>query len=590
MKLALRAWITFSAVLLGGLALCAWKIPAGYLLNSIGDITQTILPMVLTAVLAVNAFRSTGRARAFWALAAGGAGLWAIANGLWTHYEVFLRKPVPMPFIGDVLFFLHIVPFTAAITVRPHRAASNDRMQVGGIDFLMLLTWWVYLYLFLVIPWQYVAADKAAYAFNFNVLYTIENAILVAGCAFLSRRTMSHGWRSVYSHLFGASALYLVGSQLVNHAITRDVYHTGSAYDLPLIAAMCWFVATALYAQQLRLKPQEGAGTKWHAMVIARFAMLATLSMPVIGAIGVFVHRPANHLIVVFRLCVTLGGMFMLPLLLFIKQHLLDRELVRLLRASEHSLTMQKQLQAQLVQSEKLSSLAYLVAGAAHEINNPLTAILGYSDLLQRDASLMPHARQFSTKIGEQARRTRELVSDLLKFGRQVPASKVKMDLNSIVANAVELRSLDDHTGITIRQQLDPTLPRISADPNQMLQVCFHIIGNAAEALTTVGGGTIYIRTGRQNGSAVLEFRDTGPGVKDASKIFDPFYTTKPVGQGTGLGLSAVYGIIREHGGLITCENVESGAVFKILLPLSADGAPVPDSSAALAMSAASGC
>jgi two-component system, NtrC family, sensor kinase len=282
--------------------------------------------------------------------------------------------------------------------------------------------------------------------------------------------------------------------------------------------------------------------------------------------------------------------MFMLPLLLFIKQHLLDRELVRLLRASEHSLTMQKQLQAQLVQSEKLSSLAYLVAGAAHEINNPLTAILGYSDLLQRDASLMPHARQFSTKIGEQARRTRELVSDLLKFGRQVPASKVRMDLNSIVANAVELRSLDDHTGITIRQHLDPTLPRILADPNQMLQVCFHIIGNAVEALTTVGGGTIFIRTGRQNNSAVLEFRDTGPGVKDASKIFDPFYTTKPVGQGTGLGLSAVYGIIREHGGLITCENVESGAVFKILLPLSADSASLPESSAALAMAAASGC
>lgn len=589
MKLALRAWLIFSAVLLGGLALCAWKMPAGYLLNSIGDITQTVLPIVLTAVMAVNALRNSGRDRAFWMLAAGGAGLWAIANGLWTHYEVFLRRPVPMPFIGDVLFFLHIVPFTAAITVRPHRPASDDRMQLGGVDFMMLLTWWVYLYLFLVIPWQYVVADKTAYAFNFNVLYTIENAILVGGCAFLTLRT-GRRWRRIYAHLFGASALYLLGSQVVNNAITRNGYHTGSAYDLPLIAAMCWFVATALYAQRLRPRPEQGTGTKWHAIVIARLAMAATLSMPLIGVMGMFVHRPAQHVVVVFRLCVTLGGMFMLPLLLFIKQHLLDRELVRLLRASEHSLTMQKQLQAQLVQSEKLSSLAYLVAGAAHEINNPLTAILGYSDLLQRDASLMPHARQFSTKIGEQARRTRELVGDLLKFGRQVPASKVRMDLNSIVANAVELRSLDDHSGITIRQHLDATLPRISADPNQMLQVCFHIIGNAVEALTGVGGGTISIRTGRQNGSAVLEFRDTGPGVKDASKIFDPFYTTKPVGQGTGLGLSAVYGIIREHGGLITCENIDGGALFRILLPLSADAASAGESGSALAMAAASGC
>jgi signal transduction histidine kinase len=570
---ALHGWLAFSAVLLGGLAVCAWKLPQGYLLTSIGDVVQTVLPIVLTAVMLANAARSAGRVKAFWMIAAGGAGLWAMANGSWTHYEVFLRKPVPMPFLGDVLFFLHIVPFMAAIGLRPHRAAPSDRIKVGAVDFFMLLCWWVYLYLFLVIPWQYVAVDKPNYAFSFNVLYTIENAVFVAGCAFLAMRTRNN-WRTIYGHLFGASALYVFGSQAVNNAITRNVYYTGSAYDLPLIAAMCWLVAISIHS--LKLKPQtlEDTGTRWHAIIMARIAMLATLSMPVIGALGMFVYRPAQHGVVVFRICVTLSAMVALPFLLFLKQHLLDRELVRLLRASEDSLVMQKRLRAQLVQAEKLSSMASLVAGAAHEINNPLTAILGYSDLLQRDASLMPHSRQFAGKIGDQARRTKDLVSDLLKFGQQAPGRKELVDLNSIVMNAIELRELDFGPGIAIRRQLDPTLPKVSADPNQMLQVCFNIIGNAAEALHSVGGGTLTVKSGTQNGSIFLEFKDTGPGVKDASKIFDPFYTTKPVGQGTGLGLSAAYGIIREHGGIISCENDDSGAVFKIMLPLT--GEPVP--------------
>jgi signal transduction histidine kinase len=573
MNRALKAWLVFSATLLAGLSLCAWKLPPGYLANSIGNVVQTILPLLLTGVMVANAVQNRGRARAFWSVAAGGAALWAVANGMWSHYEVFLRKPVPVPFMGDVLFFLHIVPFTAAIAVRPHRIESDDRMKVGGIDFLMLLTWWVYLYLFLVIPWQYVAPDRAAYAIHFNLLYTVENAVFVGGCGLLFWRSRG-GWRRIYGHFLGASALYLCGSQLVNHAITSSSYYTGSAYDLPLVGAMCWLVAASIQALVIRPEPMQAAGTKWHAIIMARMAMVATLSMPVIGALGMFVQHPSQHVVVVFRLCVTLGAMFVLPFLLFLKQHLLDRELVRLLRVSEHNLEMRKRLQAQLVQTEKLSSLGSLVAGAAHEINNPLTAILGYSDLLQRDASLLPHARQFAKKIGDQTRRTKDLVGDLLKFGRQTPPVKEAVSLNRIVSSAVELCRLDLRDGVTVTQQLDPMLPKLSVDPNQMLQVCFDIVSNALEALNSVGGGTLIIRSGRTDTSAFLEFRDTGPGVKDPSKIFDPFYTTKPVGQGTGLRLSAAYGIIREHGGLISCDNTGAGgAMFKITLPLRTDSA-----------------
>jgi two-component system NtrC family sensor kinase len=180
----------------------------------------------------------------------------------------------------------------------------------------------------------------------------------------------------------------------------------------------------------------------------------------------------------------------------------------------------------------------------------------------------MPHAREFAKKIGEQARRTKELVSDLLKFGRQAKPQKELVDLNSIVENAVELRKLDINGDVEITQQLDPALPMVNADPSQMLQVCFDIVGNALEAVHQVGGGTLSIRSWTQDGSAHLQFKDSGPGVKNPTKIFDPFYTTKPVGHGTGLGLSAAYGIVREHGGVISCESDgESGATFKIMLP-----------------------
>jgi two-component system NtrC family sensor kinase len=144
----------------------------------------------------------------------------------------------------------------------------------------------------------------------------------------------------------------------------------------------------------------------------------------------------------------------------------------------------------------------------------------------------------------------------------------------------VELRKLDMQVGVTIAQDLDPALPALSADPNQMLQVCFDLVGNAVDALNGIGGGKLTIRTWRQNGAVYLEFKDTGPGVQNPEKIFDPFYTTKPVGQGAGLGLSAAYGIVREHGGLISCENDATGASFQIMLPHSSDSAPRKTASA----------
>jgi two-component system NtrC family sensor kinase len=256
--------------------------------------------------------------------------------------------------------------------------------------------------------------------------------------------------------------------------------------------------------------------------------------------------------------------------LVFLRQHLADKERVRLLEQSEQSIENLQRLQTQLVQSEKLISLGQLAAGAAHEINNPLTAILGYSDLLADDESLPEKSRGIASKIRDQARRTKTLVGNLLSFARQVPAERTLLDLNTVVSNAVQLRALDLRAGTTkVELQLESVLPGVRGDGNQLMQVFFNIVNNAIDAMEAAnGGGTLTIKTMRDRAYVVVLFSDNGPGIKEPHRVFDPFYTTKPVGKGTGLGLSICFGIVQEHAGRILCYNrQEGGAVFRVELP-----------------------
>ena len=171
-------------------------------------------------------------------------------------------------------------------------------------------------------------------------------------------------------------------------------------------------------------------------------------------------------------------------------------------------------------------------------------------------------------KIQEQARRTKILVNNLLSFARQVPAEKQLLDLGMLLDSSVQLRKLDLR-GKSIRIDLEShsVLPAVRGDPNQLLQVFYQLIGNALDAMENVGG-VLLIHAFTEKGTVVIEFSDTGPGMKDPEKVFDPFYTTKPLGKGTGLGLSICYGIMQEHGGSITGFNrSEGGCTFRLEFP-----------------------
>ena len=564
------AWITGGWLLLvGSYVAGALLIRAGDRLAAFGDVIQCFVPLLANTGLLLNAASTRWRQNWFWLLFAMGCTLWMGGQILWTHYEVFLHQPDPNPFPGDPIFFFHTVPMIAALTLRPHLRRTGRGTRYGVVDFGLLLLWWTFLYLFFVVPWQYVLPQFDFYNGNFDYLYMAQNSVLVLGLAALCW-TARGAWRRIYGVLFCAAALYLLGSTLVNLAIDRSEYHTGSLYDVPLVAAFAMFATAGLVAYRLsdQMSP-PGPPVDRNSVWPARLAMTALVTLPLFGVWNQL-FSDAPPAIRKYRLLLTLAIMLPFDALVFWRQSLVNQERQALLRSSEESLENLRRLQNQLVQTEKLSSLGQLAAGAAHEINNPLTAILGFTDVLEADRALAPRYRSLVEKIRAQALRTKSLVTSLLSFARQVPAEKVLLDVNQVLASAVQLRSLDlRDKHVRVEFSPETLLPGVRGDPNQLLQVFFHIINNAVDALEEVHGGTLAIRTLRERNRVVVEFSDTGPGLREPRRVFDPFYTTKPVGKGTGLGLSICYGIVQEHGGEITCFNrPEGGATFRVELPV----------------------
>ena len=545
-------------------------------LNTFGNLMQCLVPLLANAGLLLNAGTPHWRRNLFWMLIAMSCTLWMIGQFQWTYHEVYLHKPLPDLNPGDIVFFLRGIPMMAALALRPHRRRGEIRLRFGYLDLVLLFTWWTFLYAFAVLPWIYASPMVAQYNYNYNLLANIQNMVIVGGLASLWL-TSSGVWRIVYANLFGGATLYLLTSLVINVAIAGGRYYTGSLYDLPLLSHFLWLALAGVIAYQNRSKsdaPSENAyesdpdSTSEENVWPARLAMAAVISLPVFAIYTLrFSHDDPE--VRDFRLMATLIASVPLALLIFLRTHLADRDRSRLLAKSEQSIENLKRLQAQIVQSEKLASLGQLAAGAAHEINNPLAAILGFSDLLADDPTVPEKARITASKIRDQARRTKTLVGNLLSFARQVPAERTLLDINTVVNNAVQLRALDLRSGTTrIELQLESVLPGVRGDGNQLMQVFFNIISNALEAMEAATGGVLTIKTIRDRGNVVILFSDSGPGLKDPHRVFDPFYTTKPVGKGTGLGLSICFGIVQEHGGKILCYNrQEGGAVFRVELP-----------------------
>ena len=536
-----------------------------------------LVPLFLGVAACIAFFRNAvllPKSRVFWLLFGLGLIMWTSNQFWWTYYEVFRRVDFPEPFVGDIVLFAHIVPCMAAVVLRPHVTRYDRRISLDTINFLMLLLWWLFLYAFIVFPDEFVIHNTTIYSPNYNLLYLVEDSVLIftLGYAAASTRT---SWRIVYWNLFASFAIYTVGSETINTAITRGVYSSGSLYDLPLQTSAAWLLVTALWARRLPLETVDLPTSPGRfARLAPRVLMVAILSLPLLGLWAVFFdHEPER--LRDFRILVTLLAALVLGLFVFLKQFLLDRKLIGLLEESRSSYQSLRRLQSQLVQKEKLASLGQLVAGAAHEINNPLTAILGFSEVLTATPGLNPTQTSMVEKIGQQARRTRDLVADLLSFAQQSPSDKGPVDIGSLINRALQMQEVPTRgKNIRVDCTVKPGLSRVHGNANQLLQTFLHIIENAIDALEEVGGGVLTVNATDDGNSIVVVFSDTGPGIKEPQRVFDPFYTTKAVGKGTGLGLSATYGVIQDHHGQISCHNkAEGGAVFTLRLPAAPNAA-----------------
>lgn len=249
-------------------------------------------------------------------------------------------------------------------------------------------------------------------------------------------------------------------------------------------------------------------------------------------------------------------------------------ENARLVEDLQRSLHDLKATQKQLIQSEKLSAIGQLIAGVAHELNNPLTAVMGYTQLLQMSSTIDEAVRRDLEKIYAQAQRAAKIVQNLLTFARQHKAERQYVDINEMLQRTLELRMYQLRVeNIDVVTELDDDTLGTLADPNQLQSVFLNLINNAQDAMTEYRrNGKLKVVTRRAGDNVRIEFADNGPGLTPEAKqhIFEPFFTTKEVGKGTGLGLSICFGIVSKQGGRIWAESEEGqGATFIIELPAS---------------------
>jgi signal transduction histidine kinase len=370
-------------------------------------------------------------------------------------------------------------------------------------------------------------------------------------------------WRNLYAGLFGMSICYATSSTVANWAIGRQVYYSGSLYDIPLVAAMACLTWIGLRTKAESPTADASEASTLYGVWIARCSMIAVFSLPLF-ATWALADVAVPSAMRVFRLALTLIAAFFMGVMVLVRQHLLDRELTQLLQHSRQSFDSLKQLQAQVLQSEKLASIGQFVGGAAHELNNPITAMLGYSDMLL-STTLTVEQRPLAARIGQYVRRTKSLVASLISFARQAPLPKSPIDLNTLARTAVKLTQPQwEALEIEVRTEFDPALPKVLGDSNQLLQVCLQIMANCLHLLGE-NGGVVKVNTQRQGETAVVQIA-AEPMLRSPSTST---HVSSPNDEEDSFGLNACQGILQEHRGQISQERREDGAILlRVELPI----------------------
>jgi signal transduction histidine kinase len=580
---ALRFAIYFSLVLFLTSILTALFVPRGFALTAFGDTLQLLLVAAAAALAFQNFFRSHSRVRIFWFLIFVGSLQWTVSNGVWAVYEVLFARPVPDLPLVDILLFLKVVPFTAAIAIAPDRENDAQFRVFGLLDVFVLMVYSLYLFVFGVFAYRLLPGAQASYNFHFNLADAIGNQtlVIVAGLAVLCAQGR---WRGVYRLYFFGAACYALASNLSNVAIDLGHYYTGSLYDVPLIASLTAFVCFTLAGRTteqaehpVAAREPNTTSSRPATFVSEHLAMLVSFSTPMIGIWLLFSTSAATELRT-FRLAITLLTILLLTLLLSIKEDILANGLFQSLQRLSETYRSIDRFKRHLTQSEKLASLGELVADVANQIKSCMASILEATSRLTSRPGADFRILNMAGKIGQYAQRTDALVDNMLHFAQETPLRLAPLEVKPVLETALHLSRIAKMPLVRVALSEEGNSQHVRGDSGQLLHVFLQLISNASDALEEAGGGRFDVTLRAFGAQLILEFADSGPGLKEPQRVFEPFYTTKPVGKGTGLGLSTCYGIIQQHNGEISCRNrPEGGAVFTIRLPFALE--PVPEGS-----------
>ncbi len=321
-----RMWAALVVCLTLGQFAATVFVPRSFSLTLINDVIESLLILSAMLVFLVNAKAGPRQTRLFWMLLAACWAVIVVAQAMWMYFDLVLRKEVPNPFFGDILLFLSNIPFLAALLLQPHVDPVNGRKSKGKVDFLLLLLWWLYLYVFFVIPWQYVVVDDAREGMNYNRLNGLLEIVLLVALAWLCSRSFGR-WKKFYAIGFAAQLVITAGRYVANVAIDKHIYYPGSWYDVPYSVGLAGFSIAGLFAFTLASIPAGSKQAK-ASVPVTQLGMLAVLSLPVMG-VWTVLSRTTPPAVTQFRELVTLSTVLLMAFLVFAKQQRLRVELAK---------------------------------------------------------------------------------------------------------------------------------------------------------------------------------------------------------------------------------------------------------------------
>ena len=555
------------------------SLATGQRVVALGDLAQLVPPLAYAAFAFYLSRLSRGQVRTFWNLNAVHGVTWATGQAVWTYYDLVLGG-VPTISPTDPLFFVSSLPLFAALYGRPERDRPRWLFDIVLLDIALIALFSAFVYIYFVVTITVTDGREDLYHDNLTQLLNVRNLLLAGWATYVWRTSNPGPWQRMLGFYAAGLSVAFLGGLVYDIVESAGGYFPGALWDIAFMAPyVLMLIAAAMAHDEKLFEPEERAPALSRLPVVSLIAITLLVAIPVIDEVArrLLDVSPATELL---RTRVALTMMIPFGIVVVVREFLSRRAL---LRAGLDLATTKEQL----VQKEKLAAVGQLVSGVAHELNNPLQGVIGYAELM---LAAKPAEAEELQAIRDNANRAAGIVRNLLTFAGRTSSARSWQQLNVIVTDAVATcRPQLSAAGIDVRLVLAERLPIVYVDERRLGDVIVNLIQNAEAAITARREGTSpspivppsargeIVVSSRLDSTAeriIVDVADNGSGLKpeDLSRVFDPFFTTREVGKGAGLGLSVCYGVVREHGGHISASNARTGgAVFSVELPVMAE-------------------